>query len=199
MINFYSGTPGSGKSCHMADDMIWWLNFGKPCIGTVSINEGCLRKKHGKYSYVSIYELDPNNLVKFSKRYFKNRPMKENQILLVIDECHRIFNPRDWNNKSRNNWLTFFAEHRHLGYKIILVAQNNRQIDRQIRCQIEYEYVHRKVNNFGAVGFFLSLFAGGTLFVYVKIWAPMKEKVGSEFFRGRKKLYNFYNTFEMFQ
>lgn len=199
MIYFYSGTPGSGKSCHMADNMIWWLNSGRRCIGTVTINNKCLRKKHGKYSYVNIYDLKPSNLVKFSKRYFKNKPIKENQILLVIDECHRIFNPRDWNSKTRNEWLTFFAEHRHLGYKIILVAQNDRQLDRQIRCQIEYEFIHRKVNNYGFFGLILALLSGGSLFVCVKIWKPMREKVGSEFFRGRRKLYNFYNTFEQFE
>lgn len=75
-----------------------------------------------------------------------------------------------------------FTQHRHFGYTVVLVAQFDRMIDRQIRSLIEYEYVHRKLSNFGLKGMLLNLAMGGRTFVSVKIWYPMKEKVGQEFF-----------------
>ena len=72
-------------------------------------------------------------------------------------------------------------------------------LDRQVRSLIEYEYIHRKVSNIGWRGWFLSLvmFAPGSLFVKVKVWYPMKEKVGSEFYRCQKKYYSLYDTFAL--
>ena len=78
--------------------------------------------------------------------------MIEDQILLVIDESQLIFNARDWQKAGREKWLSFFSQHRKYGYHIILVAQFDRMIDRQIRSLIEYEYVHRKVGNYGIKG-----------------------------------------------
>ena len=85
-----------------------------------------------------------------------------------------------------------------MGYEIVLVAQFDRMLDRQIRSLIEYEWVHRKVSNFGVQGKILSLFCGGKLFVAVKVWYPMKEKVGSEFYIYRHKYADIYNTYALF-
>lgn len=200
-INLYSGTPGSGKSLHMAKVIQDKLNYGYSVIGTMKINESCLRKKHADYYYINIYDLNPKDLVKFSKEYFSTHKYKniEGKLLLIIDESQRIFNPRAWNVAGRNDWITFFAEHRHFGFDVILVAQMDIMLDKQIRGLIEYEYIHRKVSNFGIMGKLISLFSMGKLFVTVKMWYPMKEKVGSEFFKGKKKLYTFYDTFEIFE
>lgn len=71
-------------------------------------------------------------------------------------------------------------------------------LDRQIRALIEYEYIHRKISNFGWKGFLISAFAGGKLFVAVKMWYPMKERVGSEFFRAKKFYYSLYDSYARF-
>lgn len=71
---------------------------------------------------------------------------------------------------------------------MVLVAQFDRMLDRQIRSLIEYEWIHRKVSNFGIQGKLISAFCGGKLFVAVKVWYPMKEKVGSEFYMYRKNM-----------
>lgn len=69
----------------------------------------------------------------------------------------------------------------------------------QVRGLIEYEYIHRKVNNMGWSGWLLSclMLSPTNLFIKVKIWYPMKEKVGSEFFHCRKKYYRIYDTFAL--
>lgn len=199
MIYLFSGTPGSGKSLHCASYVRYALKFRSPVIGTFHINKDCLFKNSKyEYFYKNIYELTPEFLYQFAldhKDLMKRHI--ESSFLLVIDEAQRIFNSRTWNNKGRNEWITFFAEHRHLGFDIILVSQNDRMLDRQIRALIEYEYIHRKVTQAGLKGKILSLFVGR--FCYVKYWYGMKERLESEFYRANKKLYNFYDSFEDFK
>lgn len=197
MIYLYSGTPGSGKSLHSASVIYWTLRRNLPVIANFNINL-CRVKNPDRFLFIDNTELCPNKLIDYSKTYFSNKPIKEGKLTLVIDECQMLFNAREWNVKGRTDWLYFFTHHRKFGYDIILVAQFDRMIDRQIRSLIEYEVIHRKVSNFGFKGKIISLFALGNLFVSVKIWYPMKEKVGSEFFRASKKYYSLYNTYDDF-
>ena len=143
--------------------------------------------------------MTPKYLINYANEIIKERgKVKEDSILLVIDECQLLFNARDWSQKGRSDWLHFFTLHRHLGYTVILIAQFDRMIDRQVRSLIEYEYIHRKVSNYGWKGKIISLLAFGNLFVSVKVWYPMKEKVGSEFFRAKKLYYQLYDTYVLF-
>lgn len=199
MIFLYSGTPGSGKSLHSASVIYWTLKRGFPVIANFSIcTEKIKGKKIGQFSEVSNNELSPDYLMSYSMRYFEGRRVREGEILLIIDECQLLFNSREWNVKGRAEWLAFFTQHRKYGYDIILVAQFDRMIDRQIRSLIEYEQIHRKVSNFGLKGKILSFLMGGNMFVSVKMWYPLKEKVSSEFFRARKKYYALYDTYGNF-
>lgn len=200
MISFYSGTPGSGKSLHVAERLYWWVRSGRPCICNFNINLSNIKgKKEKRFYYKNNQEITPKYLIDFARSYIEeNGTVKEGSILLVIDECQLLFNSRDWGKSGRAEWLSFFTMHRHLGYDIILVAQFDRMIDRQIRCLIEYEYIHRKVSNFGWKGKIMSLFAFGQLFVCVKTWYPLKEKVGSDFYRAKKIYYSLYDTYVMF-
>lgn len=197
MIYLYSGTPGSGKSLNASRKVRNCLKYKCPVIGTFHINKDSLFKNSKfEYTYVNIYDLKPSFLVEYAK---KNRPKKSNpegSFLLVIDEAQRIFNARTWNNKNRNDWITFFAEHRHLGYDVILISQNDRMLDKQIRALIEYNVIHRKMSCCGLSGKIFSLFTGQ--FVVIETWYPLKEKISAYFFRGDKKLYNFYDSFEDF-
>lgn len=201
MIELYSGTPGSGKSLHLARKVRDALKFSCPVIGTFHINNECLWKNSKyPYTYVNIYDLTPKFLLDYYAAY-KDKYLKRNvegSFLLVIDECQRIFNSRTWQEtKNRNEWITFFAEHRHFGFNVILVSQLDIMIDRQIRGLLEYNYLHRKVDNFGVAGKIMQIFTGN--FVVVKTWYAIKGyNLSSEFIRGSKKLYNFYNTFEDF-
>lgn len=202
MISLYSGTPGSGKSLHAASCIYWALKRNKPvvCNFPVNLQNVSKRQKDLPFFDLSNTNMTPDWLITFSHIYFwsTGKPIKEGSITLIIDECQLLFNAREWQQTGRSEWLSFFTQHRKYGYDIILVAQFDRMIDRQIRSLIEYEYVHRKVSNFGLGGFFLNLFAGGKLFVGVKVWYPLKEKIGSDFFRAKKKYYSLYDTFDTF-
>lgn len=196
MIFLYSGTPGSGKSLHTAERIVTGLKMKRPIIANFDISKDV--KNRDYFRYCPNHLLTPDYLIQYSKWYFKENRVVEDKILLIIDECQLMFNARDWNVNGRNKWLSFFTQHRKYGYCVVLVAQFDRMIDRQIRSLIEYEYVHRKLSNYGLKGMILNLMMGGNTFVSVKIWYPMKEKVGQEFFHARKKYYSIYNTYGTF-
>ena len=197
MIALYSGTPGSGKSLHVAQKLYYWIKGGKPVICNFDINLAKIRTSRKKnFVFKSNLEITPDFLIQYSRDYFGNKPVKEGSILLVIDECQLMFNAREWSKSGRDQWLSFFTLHRHFGYDVILIAQFDRMIDRQIRSLIEYEYIHRKVSNFGWRGAMMCIvFLSPKLFVWVKMWYPMKQKVGSEFYKCRKRYYQLYDTF----
>lgn len=184
----------------MAMTLYWWIRAGRPCICNFALATDKIKHSRTQdFHFVREDKLTPAYLIKFAQEHIKKTgKVKEGSILLVIDECQRIFNARDWGQKGRQDWLSFFTLHRHLGYDIILIAQFDRMLDRQIRALIEYEYIHRKVSNFGWKGKLLSCLAFGNLFVTVKVWYPMKEKVGSEWFRAKKRYYGLYDTFATF-
>ena len=199
MISIYTGTPGSGKSLHMARRIYYSLYMKKPVITNVPINTDYVKNPE-LYTYLKNDNIKPKDLMKMSKSFFGKKRVKEGAILLIIDESQMMFNARNWDAKGRAEWNEFFQLHRHYGFDIILVAQFDRMIDRQVRSLIEYEYVHRKVSNFGIKGKFLCLLMlSPTLFCCVRRWYPLKEHVGSDFFRYSKKygrLYDTYMTFE---
>lgn len=197
MINLFTGTPGSGKSLDMARFIYSFNRQKKPVICNFEIDSSKLRHSE-LFTYVQNIDLSVEFLVEYAKSYFQNRKLKEGSIILVIDECQMMFNSRDWSKPDRQAWNKFFQIHRHYGFDIYLVTQFDSMIDKQIRSLVEYNYIHRKLSNFGWKGWFLSaLFLSPRMFVSIKYWYPMKEKINSEFFRGRKKLYSLYNTFDL--
>ena len=191
MIYFYSGTPGSGKSLHVAIDIYRKLRFKKNVIATFPINLDLVSNKGkrniGKFVYKDVSELTVQFLFDYAR---ENHVMgKEGQTLVVIDECQILFNPREFGKKDRLQWITFFTQHRKLGYNFILISQFDRLVDRQIRCLFEYEIKHRKVNNFG-----IGMFFPFPTFVATTVWYGLREKIGSEFFIYRKKYGKLYDT-----
>ena len=236
MIHFFTGTPGSGKSLHMAMLMDKQLRKGRNVIANFEINERTYKRfkeKHpgklGHFIYVSNTELLTNSYFKkydekrgcfvgspndsfsyidglygyaqnFHKRNSRGQIM-EGQTLLVLDECQDLFNPRSWNRKDRLKWCSFFREHRKYGYEVYLISQDDKIVDKQIRAILQYEYVHRCVNNYKLSGKILGLIAGGRLFVYVKKMYGIRSKearVRSKFFTGQRKYYEYYDSYKTF-
>lgn len=201
MIELYSGTPGSGKSLHTAKDIRDRLRMRKcVVIGNFYINVKKISKCKGTYIYVSNDRLTPDRLLRFARHYAQHlgRRLKEGELLLLIDEAQLLFNSREWQNIGRQGWLSFFSQHRHYGYDVILAAQFDRMLDRQVRGLIEYETIHRKVSRAGKIGFVVGLFCGNNLYIAVQQWYPLKEKVGSNFFVGNKKLFDIYDSYNHF-
>ena len=198
MVILYSGTPGSGKSLHMAERIFTYLWLGKPVIGNFAFNDKLVKWKKTNYVYMPNWELTPKKLIDFSVEYQNiHGRIKEGTIKVFIDEAQLLFNSRDYGSQGRKDWLQFFTLHRHYGIDIILACQFDRMLDRQIRCLIEYEYVHRKVSNFGWKGKLLNFLMGGNMFACSRRWYPLKEKLGAEFFRFKSKYSRCYDTFDL--
>lgn len=174
--------------------------YKRVIIGNFYVNTKAIKRCKGTYLYVSNDRLTPDRLLQFSRKLSRHleRRLKEGEILLIIDEAQLLFNSREWQNISRQGWLSFFSQHRHYGYDIILAAQFDRMLDRQVRCLIEYEEVHRKVSRFGYIGFFVGLFTHDNLYVAVKRWYPIKERVEGNFFFGNKKIFELYDSYNHF-
>lgn len=201
MIELYSGTPGSGKSLHMAKEIRSRLRAKKRfVIGNFFVNTKAIPKRKGDYILVMNDRLTPERLLRFSRKLSRHlgRRLKEGEILLIIDEAQLLFNAREWQNISRNGWLSFFSQHRHYGYDIILAAQFDRMLDRQVRSLLEYETIHRKVSRFGAIGLIVGLFTKGNLYVAVQKWYPIKEKIDVDIFIGTHRIFDIYDSYNHF-
>lgn len=194
MIYFYSGTPGSGKSLHVAKDIYNKLFIKKQdVIANFDINKEMYdkKKRKGNFTYIDNNNLTPQFFYDYAKKNHKLG--KENQTLCIIDECQILFNPRSWSDNNRMDWINFFTQHRKWGYNFILISQFDRLVDRQIRSLFEYEIKHRKVNNFKAA----KLLPIST-FCAVEYWYGVKERCGCEFFTYKSKYGKMYDTFKNF-
>lgn len=198
MIYLYSGTPGSGKSLHVARDIRDALRLKRsPVIANFVINP----KTRGieRFTFVPNVALNPGFLYSFARKFWQGRKVREDSILLVIDEAQLVFNSRSWSQGERMAWIEFFSQHRHFGFKIVLIAQFDRMLDRQIRCLIEIEVNHRKLSNYGLKGLLMSLPFGGKLFIAVSYYYGLGDKVGTSFLLPRRayfRLYDSYNKFD---
>lgn len=223
MIYFYTGNPGNGKSLHMAEVIYNSLRKGKNVIGNFQINEEIFRNsKHPEKLGTFIFEPDRNWLInayktptskysyieglrnyalQFHKRDKKGR-MIEGQTILVLDECQKFFNSRSWNRSDRLEWIDFFRMHRHYGFDIYLISQDDKVIDKQLRSILQYEFEHRCVNYFKKFGKFLGFLAGGKLFVCIQrsysVGVSKKQsKINAKYFRGKRKFYDFYDSYAL--
>lgn len=205
LIYLYTGTPGSGKSLHCAKEIFQRINRGQTVIANFDINTSVFnpkrRKKLGAFVYFDNSDLSPDLLMRYSvenHRRNTNGHIVEGQTLIVIDECQILFNSRDWQAKERMAWATFFSQHRKYGFNIILITQFDRLIDRQIRCLVEYQVVHRKISNFQLIGLLLGLFFRGNIFIAVTTWYGVNEKIDSEIFVLRQKYSALYDSYKIF-
>lgn len=198
MISLYSGTPGSGKSLHASRDIIRWCKRGKGVICNFPVTMEKVKKAKTTPLYLDNSELTVKALVEYARK--NHKVGKEGQTLVVIDECQVKFNSRDFNKKDRMDWVVFFTQHRKYGFDFILIAQYDRMIDKQIRCLIENEYKHRKLNNYGFGGGVLTLLTlGRSWFIAIEYWyGGNKLKLSEEVFAYRKVYGTIYDTFALF-
>lgn len=196
MITLYSGTPGSGKSYHAVVLVCRMLGSGRHVIANFALKFNKKQIKKGwedRFFYWPNEEITINNIISHALEHEYLIKGKESQALIIIDEAGGRFNCRDFKNSDRTEWIDFFSQHRKLGFDFVLVAQNDRMLDRQIRGLIESDIKHRKVNHFGP--FWMLPFP---CFVAIEWWYTAKQRVGSEFFMLNKKKANMYDSFKMF-
>lgn len=203
MIVAFTGVPGGGKSLHAAQLILDSVTKkGIPVIGNFDVNrrkfEKVLlkRREQGRFYNVPNKDLTPEMLVAFSKAHYKSHRFSESGILLVIDEAQLMFNARTWNDKDRADWIYFFTNSRHFGYKVVLICQFLEMLDKQIRSVIEIEVKHRNMGNFGLAGKLISLCVGGRLFACITYYTGLRQRIGVQYVFGRRHLFDFYDSYD---
>lgn len=194
MIYLYTGTPGSGKSYHMIEQVFAYLKRRKHVITNFPLRftNGHIRSGYPeRHVFLRNDDITIDFLINYSVNNNINK--SESNCLLCIDEAGIKFNSRNFSNADRMKWIEFFSQHRKFGYDVILVAQMDRMIDRQIRNLAEYEVKHRKINNYGILRFIPF-----TCFVYVTYWYSVKQKVSSETSIFLKFIADRYDTMALF-
>lgn len=194
MIKAYTGVPGSGKSLHATRLICAYLKAGKYVIANFPFKIDLLDEDDytGRFFFIPNHLLTVDILYQFHAMYLEDGI--ENQCLLMIDEAHEKFNCRTYNQPDRLGFNSYFTHHRKSGYSIVLITQNLRQIDRQIRDLIEIEVLHRKLNNY-SIWSILPF----PLFIAIErnltISGKKQQKNNSEFFLYSKKYGALYDTF----
>lgn len=205
MISLFTGPVGSGKSYHAVELGVINLrvkyviaNFPIKSPKYSKLIPKAIRKRldqqYARWIYME--EITVAKLIALSIE--KGFMSKESSAIIIIDEAGVIFNSRDWavQGQHRMRWIKFMAQSRKLGYDIVMVAQFDRMIDRQMRSMVEYEVKHLKANN----SFFLrwlSMFKV-TLFLYVYRWYQTRLKANLRFSIYKPYIANRYDTMRTF-
>lgn len=195
MIFLYTGTPGSGKSAHAARVLRNCLKRKQHTFANFLVNSDS-----EYFHFVSNQDLQPKILYEFARSLFGDSQPKEGSINLFIDEAQLIFNSRTWNDANRLNWLEFFSQHRHFGFDVFLICQQDIMIDKQFRSLIEYEVKHAKVSQFSWLGSLMSCF--GLLPLHVAnslLYSQKSMRTSSDFFLVTPSLRAFYNSYALFE
>jgi len=141
VIEVFTGGVGSGKSYHALSKGLAWVECRLRFRRYVVANFPVIRQNE-RWIYIPNEQLKPLELVRmsFERGWYGN----ESQCLLIIDEASVLFNARDWQlkGKERLDWIKFFAQSRKLGYDIVLISQDIRSLDRQVRSLADVEVKH---------------------------------------------------------
>ncbi len=195
-ISLYTGTPGSYKSYAAVCEALSWLSLGRNVITNFPLDwSKKLRKIKGDYQYWSNSDITPNNLLAYAEDHHR-RSFKA-QTLVVIDEASILFNSRDFARKDRIDWINFFANHRHFNFEFILISQNDKMLDKQIRGLVEYDIKHRALSNYNLLTLLLSKLCGG-VYLTVSYWYPCKAKNGVSVHKFSKRKAKCYDTMALF-
>lgn len=192
-IDIYTGTVGSGKSYHALCEGLQKVSALPHRIVVANFPiKNVSDRKLKRWHYIEDITVKDLIRISFQEKIFG----KEGHGLLIIDEAGLFFNARDWNIKAeeRKRWIKFFSMSRRFGYDVILIAQDVRMIDRQIRKMCEYEVKHVCANRYG----WLSWLPLKTFF-YVYKWSGGKFKGGLRIGFLFPWVANKYDTMKMFE
>jgi len=132
---------------------------------------------------------------------------KEGRGRAVLDEAHQWLNARTWDVdetgqastkaegvKRRLSIVKFFATHRHRGWHIELITQDEGNLDRQVRGLFEYHTHLKNLRRYKVLGLFPIVPVN--VFVAVTHWHDNeKSRLGVETYLLNKKLARCYDTF----
>ena len=151
MIIGFTGTPGSGKTYEAVKKILDNLMKGKVIYTNIDgmFDPECqeMIKSYCNLSDLAITiqlrQLEPDQIADFWMHI-------EPSCLVVLDEIHKWFSNRDWNDPKNKQFGYWASTHRHYGYEVVLITQNIERVDAAVRSLLEWNYVYRKVNFLGS-------------------------------------------------
>jgi zona occludens toxin len=186
VIVLVTGPPGSGKSFFAVRQLGEALNTGKSVATNVQLSPHTpeLVARANKVRY-----LRPGRVAQTQARVARAtyvahdvhelfrvrlRGEGEGRGVMVLDEAHVWLNSRAWSADDRHAIVTFFTQHRKLGWDVYLIVQDAEMIDKQVRVLVEYQ-VHlrnlRRARLFGLIPF-----SPVNLFLAIWTWHGMRGK-----------------------
>ena len=164
MIIGFTGTPGSGKTYEAVEKILDNLMKGKIIYTNIDgmFDPECqeMIKSYCNLSdlalTIQLKQLEPDQIADFWMHI-------EPRCLVVLDEIHKWFSNRDWNDPKNKQFGYWASTHRHYGYEVVLITQNIERVDAAVRSLLEWNYVYRKVNFLGSAvqRFYLCYSYGG--------------------------------------
>jgi hypothetical protein len=197
-MDIYLGTKGSYKSYHALCEGVKHIKASRKGSVVANFPVKWSKREHrngqaDRWHYLEDGEFTPDNLIRLSlqNRWFGH----EGRCKLIIDEAGLYYNARDWavDPKYRKSWINFFALSRKLGYEEILIAQDVRMIDRQIRSLADFTVKHVKMRTY----FWFKLLPW-PIFASVRHWTGASFKNQVRFTPYKPWMGKRYNTFRMF-
>jgi zona occludens toxin (predicted ATPase) len=160
------GQPGSGKSYFVSGKQVEWLLSGNPVITNLTIRSLPKFRVGSTGEYIKVTEDDfevgedgrlklIDILIKCKSDHPKSHP------LLVIDECHDIFNARNWKGNDKGGFFSWIAQHRHMGVSVLLVTQDYSLLDKALRVRCQEFWRFDNLVKDKSIGMFLYFIAPG--------------------------------------
>ena len=206
-IDFFAGTPGSGKSYHALEVIIDYLDAGKHVIANFPLNFTQKMVRNGyadRFMYIpDEFLMGENGMALLWKICFepiedgKSRFFQrgEDKCLVVIDECGNYYPSDESASPVQKLWKLFLRQHRKMGYRILLISQGMDDINRTIKSLVEYEISHRLGNRVAPFKWL-----PWSLFFYVTYWRSDRKRqlLGSASSIYVKRFAALYDTNMMF-
>lgn len=179
MISLYSGLSDSGLITNLGRKILNYLLVAKKnVIANFRIDMDLITKKGKRKASEFVYLTNHEITVEFLKEYSLRNHIRgaDSQTVLIINKVELLLSDNCYRNSEQcKSLVNFFVTCKYYGYDIILVAENDSYICKNMREIIGLDFKHKKINKF------LPLFV-------VKIyWAGINEINNLEyFFRCRK-------------
>lgn len=150
MILLFVGNPGSGKSYEAITKIVSNLAQGRE----VFTNIDGLDKSDCRHVIQELSDLDDYTFEHSLHHLSKEEVPHFYEIitpnsLVVIDECHKFWNSRDFQKADNRSLADWAAEHRHHGNDVVFLTQKPAKLDSQVRSLAEWTHEFRKLNMFG--------------------------------------------------
>lgn len=194
MFSVVTGKLGGGKSLFVASLIDDAANRGRRIVANFELN---FSKYEVPYPLdCTIIPTKPTS--KILQDLGRGSDREDKPGLLIIDEGAMILNSRTWNDKDRDNIISWFLMSRKLNWDVYVIIQHTSALDKQIRemlCEIYITCMRLDRIKIPLLGAALPRVHIAVGRYGSQPGAPVTERW---MYRGNKKLFSLYNTAHIF-